>query len=102
MAARHYNLTITAVAQPLSNALSPTTRGGQSDEAYRHLILTTETDCFIGASGVTTSVYGFKLFAQTATTVPIEIGPFDTGPVKLSDLYVIGTSGTLHILGIPF
>lgn len=102
MAVRHYNLTITAAAQPLSNALSPTTRGGTVDEAFRQIYLTTETDCFIGTSGVTTSVYGFKLFAQTATTVPLEIGPFDTGPVKLSDVYVIGTSGTLHIFGIPF
>ena len=101
MAARDYTLTITAVAQPLSNALTPTTRGGIVDEAMRQIILTTETDCFIGgSSAVTTSNYGYKVVS--AQTLPVVIGPFETGPVKLSDLWVIGTSGKLHILAIPF
>lgn len=102
MAARHYTLAITAAAQRLSNALSPTTRGGSADEAFRQVRLTASTDCFIGGADVTTTAYGQKLFAEAATTVPCDIGPFPDGPVKLSDLFVVGTSGTLYILGIPY
>lgn len=100
MAARHFTLTITTAAQRLSSVLSPSTVGGTVDEAYRQICLTTETDCFVGGSGVTTSDYGYKVVA--AQTLPLVIGPFETGPVKLSDIYVIGTSGKLHIFGIPF
>lgn len=103
MAARAYQLTITAAAQRLSAALPVTERGGSQDEAFRQIILSTETDCFIGASAsLTTSNYGKKLFADTNATEPLVIGPFPDGPVKLSDLFVIGTSGVLHILGIPY
>lgn len=101
MAARDFSLTITAAAQPLSAALSDTQRGGKVDESYRQIQLSCETDCYIGgSSSLTTSAYGYKLLA--AATQPLTIGPFESGPVKLSDLYVIGTSGKLHIFGIPF
>ncbi len=103
MAVRDFTLTITAAAQKLSSALANTERGGAQDEAYRQIILTCETDCFIGASSsLTTSTYGYKLFAATNATMPLVIGPFDAGPVKLSDLWVIGTSGKLHILGVTY
>lgn len=102
MAARDYTLTITAAAQRLSSVLADTQPGGTRDEAFRQLILQADTDCFIGASsGVTTTTYGTKIFAATASTAPLTIGAFDGGPIKLSDLYVIGTSGKLHILGLP-
>lgn len=103
MAARHYQMTITAAPQRLSVALPAPdpSRGGSEDEAFREIQLQTETDCFIGASAsMTTSNYGFKMVS--AQTQPYRIGPFDAGPVKLSDLFVIGTSGTLHILAIPY
>ena len=101
MAARDFTLTITAVAQRMSAAI-PTVAGAPGpDEAYRQICLSCETDCFIGgSSALTTSAYGYKLIA--AENLPLVIGPFETGPVKLSDLWVIGTSGKLHILGIPF
>lgn len=103
MALRSYQITVTAAAQQLSAVLANTQRGGPVDEAYRLLLLTADTDCFIGAtSGITTSVYGLKIFAQVATQYPFELGSFDAGPIKLSDIWVIGTSGILHILGIPF
>lgn len=103
MALRSYQLTITAAAQPLSAVLANTQRGGPNDEAFREILLTADTDCFIGAtSAITTSTYGLKIFAQVSTQYPFELGPFDDGPIKLSDIWVIGTSGVLHILGIPF
>ena len=103
MAARNYQLSITAAPQRLSVALPDPERGGKQDEACRQIILSTETDCFIGASAaMTTSIYGKKLFADTNATQPLVIGPFPDGPVKLSDIFVIGTSGVLHIFTIPY
>lgn len=103
MAARQYNLTITAVAQRLSAAI-PTdpNRGGTRDEACREIWISATTDCFLGDAAVTTSVYGKKIFADAAGTPLYKLGPFDAGPVKLSDLYVVGTSGTLNLITIPF
>ena len=104
MSARDFTLTVTAVAQRLSVAI-PTVAGAPGpDEAYRQLVLTAETaDCFIGASSaLTTTNFGFKLFVAAATTIPLGIGPFDAGPIKLSDIWVIGTSGKLHIFGVPY
>ncbi len=102
MAARHYNLTITAAAQKLSAVYSDPTPGGKLDEAMREIWLTAETDCFVGGSGqtLTTSIYGAKILA--AATAPYYIGPFDAGAVKLSEISVIGTSGVLHIQAFPY
>lgn len=98
---KDYQLTITAAAQRLSGALTDQSIGGKEDVPFRQLLITTETDCFLGgSSALTTSNYGIKVLA--AQTLPVVIGPFSTGPVKLSDLWVIGTSGKIHILGIPF
>lgn len=103
MSVRQYTLTITAAAQPLSNAIAvDPSRGGPRDEAMHQIILSTETDCFIGDPSVTTSLYGKKLFADTASTEPLVIGPFEAGAVKLSEIYVVGTSGVLHILAFPY
>lgn len=103
MASRSYQLTITAAPQRLSVALPVTERGGPQDEAFRQIILSTETDCFIGSSSaLTTSNYGKKIFADTNATEPTVIGPFPDGPVKLSDIFVVGTSGVLHIFAIPY
>lgn len=106
MAARMYNLTVTAAAQPLSAAI-PTdpTRGGTRDEAMRQVLLSMDTAvAFVGDSTVTTTSYGVEVFvaASPNNPLPVTIGPFETGPFKLSDLYVVGTSGKLHILAIPF
>jgi hypothetical protein len=101
VAVRDFTLTITAAAQKLSAALANTERGGPQDESYRELSITCETDCFLGSSSsLTTSTYGIKVLA--AATLPVKIGPFDAGPVKLSDIWVIGTSGKLHVLGITY
>lgn len=105
MASRSYQLTITAAPQRLSVALPAPdpSRGGTEDEAFREIWLSCETDCFLGSSSsLTTTTYGKKLFADAATTPLYKIGPFDAGPVKLSDLFVVGTSGILHIFGIPY
>lgn len=102
MSLRQYQLTITAAPQKLSAVLANTERGGPQDEAYRQIILSADADCFIGNSAaLTTSNYGLKIFAQVAGVYPIDLGAEDAGAIKLSDIWVVGTSGVLHILGIP-
>lgn len=103
MAIRQYNLTITATPQRLSSVLTADPAvGGSRDEALLELQLTATADCFIGHAAVTTSVYARKIFADVAGGGPVQLGPYDMGRVKLSDLYVVGTSGTLNIFAVPF
>jgi hypothetical protein len=100
---KDFTLTITAVAQRLSSVLADPTVGGKDDIPYRQVILSTETDCFIGGSStLTTSNYGKKVFVDTNATPPLVLGPIADGSIKLSDVWVIGTSGKLHILGVAY
>jgi len=41
-------------------------------------------------------------FPLVGVAAPFTLGPFDTGPLKLSHLYATGASGTLTILGVPY
>lgn len=71
------------------------------DIPYRQLILQAEdADILIGDATLTSDAYG-ALVDSTSGQL-LTLGPFETGPVKLSQLYAQGNSGTLHILGIPF
>ena len=102
MAIRHYQLTLAATRQRLSAALANTEVGGADDVAYRQLILSTSgADAFIGGPTVSTTDYGRALDSADAEN-QVSIGPFESGAVKLSDLYAVGAGATLHIFGIPF
>jgi hypothetical protein len=66
---------------------------------YRQLIITaTGAAASIGSTSGVTAGTGFPI-AIAGTLV---LGPFSTGPVKLSDLYALGAGSTLTILGVPF
>lgn len=97
-----FTLTVTAAAQRLSDVYGDGVGvvNAANDVPYRQILLSTETDCEVGDSTVTTAAYGVKV--QSAATLPVSIGPWETGPMKLSELWVVGTSGKLHILGIPY
>lgn len=73
--------------------------GATKDVPYRQITFTAETNALqLGSSSaVSASVYGVPL----AVGSPVTIGPFDAGPLKLSDYWAFGT-GVLHILAIPF
>ena len=107
MGLRHYVLTLSGAAQQLSSVLPVTQRGGAQDEALRFLTLqpgkANTNDVFVGAtSAVSSSVYGMRL-DPTDTQAPTELGTHDAGPIKLSDVWVIGTADEkLHVLAIPF
>jgi hypothetical protein len=109
MAVRDYSLTLNGSAQRLSTVLSNTQPGGPQDEAFRQIILAqhpgNSNAIYVGAnSTISTTAFGFALDPTQATAADRQtIGPFETGPVKLSEIWVLGTNAEiLHIFGIPF
>lgn len=106
MAARSYQLTLAAAAQRLSNVYGGASLGNaidpKADIPYRQVLLQASgADAFVGMDNLTTStVYGVS--AHSTDLQPVTLGPFDTGPIHLSDLWVAGAGATLHVLGIPF
>ncbi len=109
MAARHYMLTLDGAAQRLSSVLANTEVGGPDDVACRQIILAADpangNAVYVGADNtVSATDHGFSLDPTQATAKDREsIGPFDTGPVKLSDIWVLGTATQrLGIFVVPF
>jgi hypothetical protein len=95
-------LTLAATAKRVSDVYGGT--AGVPDETknipYRQLLLSaTGAAATIGGTSAVTAATGLVL---ALTAAPLSIGPFPTGPVKLSDLYAIGAGSTLTILGVPF
>jgi len=106
MAARHFNVTLAAAAVRLSDAYGGPA-GANPDAAldipYRQLLFTaTGADAFIGDDAqVTSTDFGVQVDSTNVSAAP-SIGPFETGPIKLSHLWAAGAGSTLHILAIPF
>jgi hypothetical protein len=68
---------------------------------YRQLLLVaTGATATLGDAATVTTATGFPVL--TTGTLPVSIGPFPTGPVKLSDFYAVGAGSTLTVLGVPF
>lgn len=106
MAAKSFTLSVAATKTRLSDVYGGAA-GANPDAAndipYRQLILQAETaDAKIGDATLTSTNYG-ALVPNAAPAAPIVLGPFSSGPVKLSDLWALGGgTGKLHILGIPY
>jgi hypothetical protein len=98
MPAASFQLVSTAVPQRLSDVYldGPGVVNAAHDIPYRQLILQASAAVTIGETS-----------AKAATGIPIGVagtitlGPFDTGPLKLSEFWVVGAA-TLSILGIPY
>lgn len=108
MGLRHYTVTLTATATPVLTLVDPTlARGGARDEAFRFISVqagkANNSDAFVGGPTLTTTDYGVRLDPGD-TAPPLDlVGHYDAGPVKLSDIYVVGAAGEkLHFLCIPF
>jgi hypothetical protein len=101
---KSFTLTVLAAPTRLSDVYGdgPNVVNAANDIPYRELLLQTETaDTKIGDSNITTTNYG-TLIAATGTPV-VAIGPWETGPIKLSEIWAIGGgTGKLHILGVPY
>jgi hypothetical protein len=99
----HYTVTLTAAAQSVAAALGLT---ATTDRPFRSLTFqpgkANTNDAFIGGAGVTVANYGLRL--DPADTAPaLVLGGYDSGGLKLSNVYLIGTAGEIvHILGVPF
>ncbi len=107
MAAKDFQLVLAAAAQRLSDVYGGVP-GANPDQAlnipYRQIMLSAEGGAaFIGAaSDVTATNYGTRVEIGAAGSESVSIGPFETGPVKLSDFWAAGAGSTLHMLCIPF
>jgi len=106
MALRSYQLVLAAAAQRLSNVY-----GGASvnnainaaqDIPYRQILLqATGADAVLGMDDqVAAGTYG--TLVDSTDLQPVTLGPFDTGPLKLSDIWVAGAGATIHLTGVPF
>jgi hypothetical protein len=109
MAARHYTLAVGAVAQRLSDVYGDGVGviNAVNDIPYRQILLQAEAvkqvDVFVGMAAVTVANYGVLVPTAAANPPVVTLGPFEMGPLKLSDLYAISTGAIdLHILAIPF
>lgn len=100
-------LTLAATQQRLSDAYGVSSRfpagtpNPTTDIPLRQIIVqAAAAAAYIGEDPATlsTSVYGYTIASGGAVT----LGPFDTGPMKLSDFYALGSGATLHITAIPY
>lgn len=101
-----YSLIMSGAAQRLSSVLSPTTPGGNADLTIR--ILTLQHDpananvINVGSSAVSASAWAIQLPAPVASVAAAPyIFEFGYGGIRLSELYVFGAAGTLHIGTVP-
>jgi hypothetical protein len=93
-----FQLTSTAVPKRLSDVYGDGAGvvNATNDIPYRQVILQSSAAVTVGDSA-----------AHAATGLPIGVagtitlGPFSTGPIKLSELWVVGAA-TISILGIPY
>lgn len=99
-----YALVLSGTAQRASNAYGGASAGNAINPAqdipYRQLLLWADNaDGFMGGEGVTTATGG-KI--DSSENLPTRLGPFDQGPLKLSDIWLVGSGATVRIVGIPF
>lgn len=104
MALRTLQLALAATQKRLSDAYAGSTPGvanPATDIPYRQVTLQAEgAAVYVGSDIlVSTTVYGNKIATDGSLTFG---GGFDSGPLHLSDFYVLGASATVHVSGIPF
>lgn len=105
-------LTLAAASQRLSNIYGGASLNNAINPAqdlpFRQVILqATGADAFMGGdipagqgALVTSTVYGTAI--DSTDLQGITLGPFNAGPIKLSDIWVAGAGATLRVTGISF
>ncbi len=106
---RQFNLTLDGTAQALSVALPGVEDLSIENIGFRQLKLQADdgnsNPIFIGDSEVTVDIYGLFLPLPPGNVPGLseDLGPFEAGPVKLSEIFAIGTSGEiLNIVGVTW
>ena len=105
-----YTLTLTGAAQPLTSLLAAADQsvGGANDYGLRQILFQADpansSAVYIGADAtVSSSAHGFSLDPTQASQLPVALGPFETGPLRLSDFWVLGSNAEkLHVTVVPF
>jgi hypothetical protein len=103
---RTFQLVLSGTPKRLSDVYGGT--AGVPDETknipYRQLFFTVAgADAFMGQDNtVSPTNWGVAATISGPSMGRGVIGPFETGPVKLSDFWVVGVGATIHILGVPF
>ena len=102
-----FNLTLDASIQPLSDVLA--LADGQVEPSFRELQLQADdgntNPIFIGDSEVSATVFASFIPLPPANIpgAPLRLGPYEAGPLKLSEIFAVGTdSEVLNILGVTF
>ena len=97
-----YTLALAASAKRVSDVYGGT--AGVPDEtknvSFRQLLVTaTGAAATLGGPGVTTTT---GITVSNTAPLPLSIGPFNSGAVKLSDLYAVGAGSTITVVGVPY
>ena len=110
---KHYTLLLNGTVQRLSQVLASGANNAQpaasEDIPFRQLrvqaVPANAAVVYVGTTDqVSATNHGASLDPTQASAVDsLDLGPFDAGPLKLSDLYVLGTNNErVAILGVPF
>jgi hypothetical protein len=110
MGLKHYVLNLRGVAQRLSDVYGDGVGvvNAAHDIPYRQIRIqpfeANTNIVYVGASSaVSASNYGIHLDPDDAWTGDLGLGPFETGPVKFSDIWVFGTlNEDISVLAVPF
>jgi hypothetical protein len=102
MPIRSFQLVLSGTPKRLSDVYG--LGGEMANIPYRQLTFQVEgADAYLGDStAVSTTNYGVKFPAAGSADPLGRLGPYEAGPLKLSDFYAVGAGATLHILGVPF
>lgn len=102
MAIRTYQLALAAGQKRLSDVYGGVAGVANpvTDIPYRQVTLQAEAAAaFLGMdTTVATNNYGITLASGASVT----LGPFDQGPLHLSDIFAVGAGATLHVVGVPY
>ncbi len=109
----HYTLTLSGAAQRLSQVYASGANNAQpsvaEDIPFRQVIVQADPAngavVYLGASAaVSATNHGASLDPTQATAQDrVSLGPFSSGPLKLSDLWVLGTaSQRVMVLAVPY
>lgn len=108
---RSYALTLTGAIQRLSDVYGDGAGviNAVNDIPYRTLVLQgakAGADVFVGGDNLALTLSSTKFGVRldpTAAAPPVVLGGYDMGPLKLSDIYVLGTNTQIMtVLGVPF
>jgi len=115
MAFKQYTLTLNGAAQRLSNVYGGAANvqpSAADDIPYRQIFFSADpasaNPVYVGSDALVTAIrHAFSISPVVGVALgsvqSVSIGPFETGPLKLSDFWVVGTNAQrLMVGGVPY